>query len=73
MDFMILKLDKNLFNIKPIKGLNYKEVTANSWTELLIYRITLLFNNSIKSFRVLSVDTNNKLVINGCVYIFIEL
>lgn len=73
MDLTILKLDKDLSGIEPIKVLNYKEVTADGWTELLTYRIPLPFNNSLGNFGVSSVDTDNKPVINGCVYILIEL
>lgn len=73
MDLTILKLDKDLSGVKPTKGLNYKEVTANGWTELPTYRIPLPFNNSLGNFGVSSIDVNNKPIINGCVYILIEL
>ncbi len=73
MDLTILKSDKDLSGIEPTKGLNHKEVTADSWTELPSHRIALPFDNSIENFGVSSVDTDEKPVINGCVYILIEL
>jgi len=73
MDLTILKSDKDLSGIEPIKGLNHKEVTADGWTELPTHRIALPFDNSPGNFGVLSVDADDKPVINGCVYILIEL
>jgi hypothetical protein len=73
MDLTILKLDKNLSDIEPTRGLNYKEVTVNSWTKLPTHRITLPFNHLLGNFRIHSIDVNNKPVIHGCIYILIEL
>jgi len=73
MDLTILKSDKDLSGIEPIKGLNHKEVTADGWTELPTHRIALPFDNSPGNFGVSSVDADDKPVINGCVYILIEL
>ena len=73
MDLTILKSDKDLSGVEPIKGLNYKEVTADEQTELLIYRIPFPFNNSLGNFRVSSIDIDEKPIINGYIYIFIEL
>jgi hypothetical protein len=73
MDLTILKSDKNLSGIEPTTGLNHKEVTADGWTELPAHRIALPFDNSIGNFGVSSVDADDKPVINGCVYILIEL
>lgn len=73
MDLILLKLDKDLFSVELIKGLNYKEVTANGWTKLPTYKIPLSFDNLLGNFGVLSVNVNNKLIINGYIYILIEL
>ena len=73
MDLTILKSDKDLSGIEPTKGLNHKEVTADGWVQLPIHRIPLPFDNSLENFGVSSVDADDKPVINGCVYILIEL
>jgi len=54
-------------------SLNHKEATADGWAELPAHRIVLLFDNSLGNFGVSSVDADDKPVINGCVYILIEL
>jgi len=73
MDLTIPKSDKDLSGIEPTTGLNHKEVTADSWTELPTHRISLLFDRSVGNFGVSGVDADDKPVINGCVYILIEL
>ncbi|MCJ1422362.1 hypothetical protein MMC29_000242 [Sticta canariensis] len=73
MDLTILKSDKDLSGVEPTKGLNHKEVTADGWTELPTHRISLPFDNSLGNFGVSSVDVDDKPIINGCVYILIEL
>ncbi|KAF2761261.1 hypothetical protein EJ05DRAFT_497810 [Pseudovirgaria hyperparasitica] len=73
MDLTILKSDKDLSGVEPTKGLNHKEVTADGWTELSTHRIPLPFDKSLENFGVSSVDVDNKPIINGCVYILIEL
>jgi len=73
MDLTILKSDKDLSGVEPTKGLNHKEVTADGWTELPTHRIPLPFDNSLGNFGVSSVDIDDKPIINGCVYILIEL
>jgi hypothetical protein len=73
MNLTILKSDKDLSGIEPNQGLNHKEDIVDGWTELPTHQITLPFDNSIRNFGVPSVDANDKPVINGCVYILIEL
>lgn len=73
MDLTILKSDKDLSGIEPTKGLNRKEVTVDGWTELPTHRIALPFEDSLRNFGVPSVDADGKSIVNGCVYILIEL
>jgi hypothetical protein len=73
MDLTILKSGKNLSDIEPIRSLNYKKVTVDSWTELLTYRIALSFDHLLGNFEIHSVDVNNKLLIHGYIYILIKL
>jgi len=73
MDLTISKSHKDLSGVESTKGLDHKEVTADGWTELLTHRIALPFDISLGNFGVSSVDTDDKPIINGCVYILIEL
>lgn len=73
MNLTILKSDKDLSGIEPTKGLDHKDVIVDGWTELPTHRIALPFDNSLANFGVRSVDADGKPVINGYVYILIEL
>ena len=69
----ILESDKDLPDVAFTKGLNRREISADGWTELPAHKIFLPFNNSIQIFGVSSVDADSSLIINGCVYILLEL
>jgi len=73
INLTVLKSDKDLSDIEPTEGLNRKEVSADGWTELHTHRISLPFDNSIKNFGVSGVGADGKRIINGCVYILLEL
>lgn len=73
IDLTILKSDRDLSGVELTKGLDRKEVSVDGWTELPSHKISLPFNTSFRNFKLRDVDVKGQSVINGYVYILIEL